>query len=592
MKFTFAFASLLVVSPLAVVAPPQATSPAMSSSTAKSSLWWPAKTRLRLAKAGANRAQLEEALRRVPVAQGAGLLFLLDNMPDDDLRSLSGQFLLGHLALTYDGWNQALPLKTLCQTLAERGDIDLAFTAQIALPLPQNLAMNLQSSSTPTFPTVRVAPAKRRFGSAAIEAAIADFKAATDDPKLGWLFENCFPNTLDTTVTTATKNGRPSTYVITGDIDAMWLRDSSAQVWTYLKFMERDESLGQLIAGVINKQTQFILKDPYANAFYDDESEISEWQSDYTEMKPGVHERKWEVDSLCYPIRLAHAYWRATGDVAPFDADWQSALRLTLQTFRAQQRKGDRGPYRFQRGTATATDTLPMSGYGYPVNPVGLICSSFRPSDDATVFSFLVPSNFFAVVSLRQAATMLDEIAGDKATAAQMRELAEEVEVALQKHAVVEHPKYGAIYAYEVDGFGGRLLMDDANVPSLLSLPYLGAVKADDAVYLNTRRFVLSEDNPFFFAGGAAQGIGGPHIGQDMIWPMALTMRALTSHDDAEIRATIQTLKNTDAQTGFMHETFHKDDPALYTRAWFAWANTLFGELLWKVAREKPELLQ
>ena len=443
------------------------------------------------------------------------------------------------------------------------------------------------------FPTVRVAPEKRNFQSPAIEAAIGEFQKNVADPKLDWLFNNAFPNTLDTTVTTETVNGRPSTYVITGDIDAMWLRDSSAQVWPYLPFAKRDPKLQQLIAGVINKQTQFVLKDPYANAFYNDQAKVGYWKSDSTKMSPGVHERKWEIDSLCYPIRLAHAYWKTTGDVAPFDADWNNAIRATLQTFREQQRRENNGPYRFQRNTAIATDTLPMSGYGYPVNPVGLIVSSFRPSDDASVFGFLVPSNFFAVVSLRQAAEMQDALpTGDKTLATELRALATEVETAIQKYAVVNHPKYGQIYAFEVDGFGGHLLMDDANVPSLLSLPYLGAVKANDPIYQNTRRFVLSTDNPFFYKGSAAEGIGGPHVGQDMIWPMAITMRALTSNDDAEIRTAIEMLKTTDAGTGFMHETFNKNDPSKFSRSWFAWANTLFGELLWKTYQEKPQLLK
>ena len=448
------------------------------------------------------------------------------------------------------------------------------------------------NSTENKYPVVRVAKAKRQFQSEAIEAVITEFKANVSDPELGWLFENCFPNTLDTTVTVETKNGRPSTYVITGDIDAMWLRDSTAQVWPYLKFVESDENLRGLIAGVINKQTQCVLKDPYANAFYDDENEVSDWKNDKTEMKPGVHERKWEIDSLCYPIRLAYAYWKTTGDTAPFDADWQSAIRATLLTFCEQQRKTSPGPYHFQRETSQACDTLSLNGYGYPVNPVGLICSSFRPSDDASVFSFLVPANFFAVVSLRQAAEMQDALTGgDQALANALRELAAEVEMALQKHAMVEHPKYGQIYAYEVDGFGSSLLMDDANVPSLLSLTYLGALKSDDPVYRNTRGFLLSTDNPFFFKGEIAEGIGGPHVGMDMIWPMAITMRALTSENDEEIRAAIQTLKTTHGGTGFMHETFHKDDPKNFSRSWFAWANTLFGELLWKTYQEKPHLL-
>lgn len=485
-------------------------------------------------------------------------------------------------------------LRTLCETLARRGDPDLAFTSQVNFlqkPLTPDPTKTTQAMNEPKFPVVRVASEKRHFESPAIEKVISQFKAGVSDEELGWLFENCFPNTLDTTVTTETINGRPSTYVITGDIDAMWLRDSSAQVWPYLKFIDQDPALSALIAGVINKQTECILLDPYANAFYKDASQEGHWKSDQTEMRDGVHERKWEIDSLCYPIRLAYAYWKDTGDTAPFDAKWQEAIKLTLKTFREQQRKNDLGPYRFQRNTSQPTDTLPMAGYGFPVKPVGLIVSSFRPSDDATTFSFLIPSNFFAVVSLRQSAEMMEKIAGDKATAKELRDLAEEVEDAIQKYAVIDVPKYGKVYAFEVNGFGSYSLMDDANIPSLLSLPYLGAVSAKDPIYRNTRKLILSEDNPFFFKGTVAEGIGGPHVGQDMIWPMAIVMRALTSNDDKEIAEAVQMLKRSHAGTGFMHETFHKDDASKFSRSWFAWTNTLFGELMWKTYQEKPNLL-
>jgi len=446
-------------------------------------------------------------------------------------------------------------------------------------------------AATPTFPVVRTAPAQRNFSSVAVEKTIQTFKAGVKNEELAWLFENCFPNTLDTTVFHEVKNGRPDTYVITGDIDAMWLRDSSAQVWPYLQLMKEDAALKDLVAGVINRQTDFILKDPYANAFYNDPEKRGEWTKDHTDMQPGVHERKWEIDSLCYPIRLAYHYWKTTGDTKPFDGKWKHAVLTTLQVFRDQQRKQSLGPYKFQRTTPFATDTLPMSGYGYPVKPVGLICSAFRPSDDATIYSFLIPSNFFAVTSLRQAAEMLTAIAKDKASANQLTELAAEVEKALKEHAVVEHKKFGKIYAFEVDGFGSYNLMDDANVPSLLSMPYLGTVKATDPIYQNTRRYVLSDSNPFFFKGTAAEGIGGPHVGRDMIWPMAIIMKGITSNNDAEIKSCIETLRKTHGDTGFMHESFHKDDPKNFTRKWFAWANTLFGEFLWKTYKERKHLL-
>lgn len=408
---------------------------------------------------------------------------------------------------------------------------------------------------------------------------------------MAWIFGNCFPNTLDTTVDFTVERGVPDTFVITGDIDAMWLRDSSAQVWPYLPLASRDPALRELLEGVIRRQARCILIDPYANAFNKEPGE-SPWKDDLTEMKPELHERKWEVDSLCYPIRLAHGYWRATGDLRPFDDTWAEAMRLVLQTFREQQRKNGRGPYRFQRVTAWQTDTVAGSGYGNPIRPVGLIVSIFRPSDDATIFPFLVPSNHFAVVSLRQLAELWRALALPEDFAVGCEALAGEVAAALEAHAAVEHPAHGDVWAYEVDGFGNRLHMDDANIPSLLSLPYLGACAPTDPRYLRTRSFVLSGDNPYHFVGRAASGVGGPHAGMDRIWHLALTMQALTSTRDDEIAVLLQTLKRTHAGTGFMHESFHKDDAADFTRPWFAWANTLYGELILEVLRTRPHLLE
>jgi len=441
------------------------------------------------------------------------------------------------------------------------------------------------------FPVVRTPENKRRFKSAAVERTIARVKSKIGNKEIAWMFENCFPNTLDTTVDFEMVGGRPDTYVITGDIDAMWLRDSSAQVWPYLPLTKEDDALKQLIAGVINRQSRCILKDPYANAFYKDEKKISDWKSDATDMKPGVHERKWEIDSLCYTIRLAYAYWKTTGDTSPFDAEWYAAVLKIPLTFREQQRKYNHGPYHFQRNTSTPTDSLPGRGYGNPVNPVGLICSMFRPSDDATVFPFLVPSNFFAVVSLRQAAEMLEQIRHDTSSAEDCRALASEVETALRQYAVASPLGVGKIYPYEVDAYGNFYCIDDGNVPSLLSLPYIGAVKKDDPMYAETRRFILSSGNPYYCKGKAAEGPGGPHVGMDMIWPLGIITRGLTSTDDDEIRACLETLRRTHAGTGFMHEAFHKDDPKIFTRSWFAWANTIFGELVLKTFQERPRLL-
>ncbi|MBU7576739.1 MAG: glycoside hydrolase family 125 protein [Flavihumibacter sp.] len=441
------------------------------------------------------------------------------------------------------------------------------------------------------FESKRPPLAERKFTSEAVEATIQRVKKQIADPELAWLFENCFPNTLDTTVELEIINGKPDTYVITGDIDAMWLRDSTAQVWPYLPLIKEDKKLQTLIAGVINRQKHCIQLDPYANAFYKDVTKESEWKSDITAMKPGIHERKWEIDSLCYPIRLAYHYWKLSGDTSVLDAEWVNTIRLTLKTFKEQQRKNGDGPYTFQRTTSWATDGVPISGYGYPVKPVGLICSTFRPSDDATLFQFLIPSNFFAVISLKQAAEILNTLKLDAALATECSALATEVEKALQQYAVVSHAKFGKLYAFEVNGFGSFHLMDDANVPSLLSLPYLGAVKPGDPVYAATRRYILSTENPFFFKGKAAEGIGGPHGGNYTIWPMSIIMRGITSNDPTEVKKCLQMLKATHADTGFMHEAFHKDDATKFTRKWFAWANTLFGELVLHTHKKYPAIL-
>ena len=440
------------------------------------------------------------------------------------------------------------------------------------------------------YPDKRPKLSERRFTSTAVEATIIKMKKVIKDPELAWLFSNCFPNTLDTTVFFKMINGRPDTFVITGDIHAMWLRDSSAQVWPYLPLMKEDNKLQQLIAGVINRQTKCILIDPYANAFNDGPTG-SEWDKDITKMKPELHERKWEVDSLCYPIRLAYNYWKLTGDISPFDSQWKDAMLLVVKTFKEQQRKKNKGPYSFGRITSWSTDTVPGNGYGNPIVPVGLIVSIFRPSDDATIFPFLIPSNFFAVVSLRQLADMSTKILKDETFAEECNALANEVDSALKKYATANHLNFGEIYAYEADGFGNQLFMDDSNVPSLLSLPYLDAVPVDNSLYQNTRKFILSDSNPYFFKGKYAEGSGSPHTLDDMIWPMSIILRIITSLDDNEIKSCLKMLKNTNADTGFMHESFNMDDPKKFTRKWFAWANTLFGEMILKLNNERPYLL-
>lgn len=447
------------------------------------------------------------------------------------------------------------------------------------------------------YKSQRPVESKRLFKSLAVENEIVRVKKLLTNSKLAWMFENCFPNTLDTTVRHRKTDGKDDTVVYTGDIHAMWLRDSGAQVWPYVQLADRDPQLQAMLAGVIRRQFKCIIIDPYANAFLDphDPNPDHQWQTDLTDMKPELHERKWEIDSLCYPIRLAYHYWKTTGDTSVFGEEWLQAIENVLKTFKEQQRKDNLGPYKFQRETPKASDTVVNDGWGNPVKPVGLIASTFRPSDDASIYQFLVPSNFFAVSSLRKAAEILIEVNNESQIANECTKLAAEVDAALKKYATFNHPKYGTIYAFEVDGYGSVNLMDDANVPSLLAMPYLGDVDVNDPIYQNTRRFVWSEDNPYFFKGTAGEGIGGPHVSHvslNMIWPMSIMMKAFTSQDDEEIKTCIKMLMDTDANTGFMHESFYKDDATKFTREWFAWQNTLFGELVLKLIDDgKIELL-
>jgi hypothetical protein len=438
--------------------------------------------------------------------------------------------------------------------------------------------------------TGRPPEGQRAFVSTAVEDAIVDVKRKIRNPQLAALFENCYPNTLDTTVRVSVRNGKPDSFIITGDIAAMWLRDSTAQVLPYVHLAPKDKNLQLLFRGLIHRQADCILLDSYANAFY--ATEITGiFSTDVTDMRPGVHERKWEVDSLCYPIRLAYNYWTVTGDSEPLDESWHKAARRIVDTFREQQRLKNDGPYRFQRLTRMFYDNSPNRGLGNPTRKIGLIHSAFRPSDDACLFPFLIPANLFAIVSLRQLQHLSIAVFRDQDLADDAARLADQLDAAITDFAVVNHTVHGRIYAFEIDGFGNSLMMDDANAPSLLSLPYLGCCELEDATYQRTRAFSLSDDNPYFTR-GVAEGIGSPHVGPGKIWPLSIIMRALTSRDSNEISHCLRMLLDTSAGTGFMHESFDADDPTNYTRAWFAWCNSIFGELVVRVAASHPEILK
>jgi uncharacterized protein len=410
-----------------------------------------------------------------------------------------------------------------------------------------------------------------------VEAFVQEIErrlAAT--PRRAAMFRACFTNTLATTIQPMPDG---TTFVITGDIPAMWLRDSAAQVRPYLVLAGQDQQLSDLIAGVVRRQMLYITIDPYANAFNAEPSGRRWDAADETEMNDWLWERKYEVDSLCYPLQLAYLLWKATGRADHFDATFRLAAELILATWRREQRHAE-SSYRFVRRNCPPSDTLSHDGYGAPVAETGMTWSGFRPSDDACVYGYLVPSNMFAVVVLGYLAEIAESALGDAALAGEARALAAEIRAGVERFAPYEHPEHGRIYAYETDGMGNYTLMDDANVPSLLSLPYLGWCAPDDPLYLSTRGFVLSEANPFFFRGSAAEGVGSPHTPHRYIWHIALAMQGLTAADPAERERILGVMERTDAGAGMMHEGFDADDPSQFTRPWFSWANMMYCELV------------
>ncbi|CAE8686935.1 unnamed protein product [Polarella glacialis] len=510
-----------------------------------------------------------------------------------------------------------------------------------------SLLLALAQSSPPqpssaTCQDVRPPVAQRTFRSEAVDKAIEDIAGRMTDGNLACLFRNTLPSCLDTTVYSFKPAGvskpqgscsstpglckldsddKDDTFIVTGDINAMWLRDSTNQVLPYMRYAKEDPHLQQLLRGLVNRQVRQIQTDVFANAHNIDRSTGQNPNSYDKTTKPGpggipvnamnplIYERKYELDSLCAFLKLGSEYYAGTADSTPFDSDWVKAVQLVLSTMRSMQsatQRTDASGYFFQRCTSCEPGDTLSHGVGFPGAFTGLVRSSFRPSDDATQLPFLVPANAMAVVELRRAARVFRETAaaraptvelsaGGESLAVDLEVLASEIDAALQREAVVPHRKAAggeSVFAYEVDGFGNTLHMDDANVPSLLSLPYLGYIGSDNSTYLSTRRMVLNRTtNPFYFEGSAGRGVGSPHTGIGRIWPMSIIMQALTSESDEEISSCLHMLATTTAWTWFMHESFNKDDAAEFSRPWFSWANSLFGELILRLSEERPHLI-
>lgn len=392
-----------------------------------------------------------------------------------------------------------------------------------------------------------------------------------ENDKLREMFRKCYLNTLETTVK-YDKDG--NVFIITGDIEAMWLRDSSVQVSHYVRLAGKDNDAKELIESLLKRQFSLICLDPYANAF--NEEANGKGHQDETMKLDIVWERKYEIDSLIYPLWLLNRYYEHTNDKGIFDELFFKTYKTILDTLIIEQ-DSKNSEYYFKRHGSNSFDTLDNDGKGSDYGYTGMVRSAFRPSDDKCRYPFLVPSNMFIVATLKELSANLKKADIDDIYGKTAAKLCNEIDEGIKKYAIVDTEQFGKIYAYEVDGLGNTLLMDDANVPSLMSLPYLGYCDKTDEMYLNTRKFVLSNANPYYFEGTAACGVGSPHTPKDYIWHIALVMEALTSANENDTQRILDMLVSTDADTGFMHEGFNCNDPYKFTRSWFAWANTLFA---------------
>ena len=369
-----------------------------------------------------------------------------------------------------------------------------------------------------------------------------------------------------------------TTFVLTGDIPAMWLRDSAAQLRPYLLLCKDDPGLQELLIGVLHRQLEYVVLDPYANAF-NREANGAGHVTDETEMSPWVWERKYEIDSLCFPLELAYRLWRITGRADVIDDRFRAAAEAIVELWTVEQDHEARSPYRFQRHDDRPSDTLVREGRGRLTRPTGMSWSAFRPSDDATELGFNVPGNMFASVVLGYLQEIATEVLRDEPLADRAKALKAEIDEGIATFGTVEHPVHGRVYAYEVDGLGETLLMDDANMPSLLSIPLTGYAAPDDPTYLATRALLLSPSNPYYYSGTAAAGIGSPHTPPRYIWHIALAVQGISSTSAQERQQLLELLRDTTGGTGQMHEGFDVDDPTQYTREWFSWANAMFCEL-------------
>ncbi len=406
-------------------------------------------------------------------------------------------------------------------------------------------------------------------------------KAFCDHPKLVDMYKKNFVLFTDKYLV---KLPDDSYYALVASaISAMWGRDSSTSVTHLIPFASDDPKLAEIIKGISATQMKNIRIDPYSNSIKKIPDASAGWHDKYYAC-PWTWERKYELDNISYPFRMAYLYYKSTGDDSIFNWDFKRTLMVYLEHLRREQHHTERSVYRFERENCPKTDTISNGGFGAPVAYTGMVWSGFRPSDDACKYGYLIPSNMLASVVLGYMAEISETVYKDVPLTAFILEIKQQIDSGIEKYGIVEHEKYGKIYAYEVDGYGNSNIMDDATIPSLLSIPYIGYVQADNPIYLNTRRFILSKDNPFWFEGKVANGVGSEHVPTNNAWFMSVVMQAMTSTDISEIESVFDTLELVDNGTGYMRESFNVDDPTQYTWEDFCWASALFCELMYRYA--------